>query len=404
MIEPSELTRVVLLVSTPRPSRDSRPDYEGTITFKSLSHVANNKHANKQYYYWLIHTEQSKETAEFIDSYFANNFNCEDRRLYSISRVDDAQGIFELILEIASLPINTNEKVYCDCTGGTKTMSIAMAMACNHHNLTTNSQTTLNLTFVPPESFNDEITFCEFDLSRVILEEQRGYIQEQNRLGRMQYYARFSPILAHEIKNPLNLIGADLYLLRNETGNNYSQELLEEIGTAVNEIGKIIDSVQQVVRGESDSSLAPEISLGEVIRRIQMRTKGRFPRLDLKVNGRFADVKLRIAKEKLYTIFTNLIDNAANATKETGTVILEIQSYEDKLIIEVRDDGPGIPTRMRPNIFKPMQRGENTTGTGMGLHIVKVFILEEGGTIEYDDSYEQGARFLIELPTHRDEA
>jgi len=405
IIQPGEITRVILFVSPARStSEGERPSYEDTIAFKCLSHIASNQYNEKTYYYWLIYTEQSKETAEFLDKHFADSFEVKniDERLFLISSVDSANEIYELIMKIVSQPTNANKAIYCDCTGGTKTMSIAMALACNHFNLTTGSQTNLILTFVPPKDFDKDISFHKYDLSRLILEEQHRYIQQQNRLGRMQYLARFSSILAHEIKNPLNLISADLYLLRNKYVNEYSQQLIQEVEASVNEITHIIDNVQQVVRGEADASLIPVIQLREVIRRLKLRTEVHFPSLNFQIKGDLTDVKLRIAEEKLYTIFANLIDNAAKATHGTGTITFEFKTREDKIIVDVYDDGPGIPPELRSTLFKPMRRGKNTTGTGMGLHIVKIFISEEGGNIHYDDTY-PGARFLIELPIYKSE-
>ncbi|MCP4352965.1 MAG: HAMP domain-containing histidine kinase [Desulfobacterales bacterium] len=391
-IEPVEMTRVILLVSPAcTQAGELFPNYEDTITFKSLSYIAKNKCNNEPYYYWLIYTDKSKETAEYIDRYFSDAFGLNNQnRLHRIPSIDNAEEICNLILQIASEPKNENYTVYCDCTGGTKTMSIAMSLACNHYNLISETQTHLVLTFVPPEAFNAGISFYQYNLSRII--------QQQNHFGRMQYLARFSSILAHEIKNPLNLINADLYLLGKSCANEYSQQLIREMERSVNEITQIIDNVRQVVRGEADASLTPAINLNEVMRRLKIRTKGHFPSLNFVLEGDLKNIRLKIAEEKLYTVFTNLIENAAKATHGTGTVIFKFRLHKNKIAIDVSDNGPGIPDELRSGLFKPMRRGININGTGMGLHIMKVFVTEEGGTICYDENYTQGARFLIELP------
>jgi signal transduction histidine kinase len=301
-------------------------------------------------------------------------------------------------MQIASDPINAGRSVICDCTGGTKTMSIALALACNHHKLTSESQTELILTFIPSENNGSGIAFHKYDLSRVIAEEQQRYIDQQKRIGRFRHLARLSPILAHEIKNPLNLISADLHLLRDQPVNAYAKDLLREIGDSVKEIDKIIVSIQQAVREESDSQLQPVIHLTEAARRIKARTEKRFPGMLLEIGGCLFGVRLRMAEEKVYTIFTNLIDNAANANRGKGRVKMNFEPREDRLHVVVEDDGPGIPPDVKTDLFKPMRRGKNSPGTGMGLSIVKSFVTEEGGTITYDDSYESGARFVIELP------
>lgn len=401
-IEPNEIKRIVLLVSTGRKQENSIPDYEGTVTFESLSHISKNIDELGDFGYWLICTEQSKDTAEYIDQYFANRFKSGiPQRIHTISGMHNAREIYDAILRIASETVNANRTVYCDCTGGTKTMSVAMALACNHFNLVSENQTRLELTFIPQDVPKNCFRFQRFDLSRFLAEEQNRYVQQQNRIGRMQILARFSAILAHEIKNPLNLINADLFLLNGTARDEYSRNLLREIEMSVNEITRTIDNVRQVVRGEEHPALVPEIGLREVVRRLALRTEARFPKLGFRVSGDVDGIRFMIAEEKLYTIFTNLIDNAAKATDEKGTVSFCFEKRKGRMIADVRDDGPGIPKELHPFLFRPGLKKE-TAGTGMGLHIVKVFVSEEGGSIAHDENFSGGTRFIIELPLEAD--
>lgn len=389
-----DITRVILLVSPSRLDGDNWPDCEKTITFKSLSQIVSHRIAEESYHCWLIYTKQAEKTARFLRDYFSKHFQV--LGLLPIVSLDNDLEIFERILQIASQPLNAGRSIYCDCTGGTKTMSIAMALACVHHRFISESQTQLILTYIPPGSDD----FHDNDLSHLVAEEQDRYIEQQKRMGRMEYLARFSPILAHEIRNPLALINANLYLLHHKPGNEYSKELLGEIERSVNEIDRIINNVQQVVRGEVDY-LAPPIKLAEVVQRLKARTERRFPQLDFQVSGELSGIHIRIAEEKLYTIFTNLIDNAANATQGAGAITLDFGCHKDRLLIAVKDNGPGIPEELQSTLFQPMRRGKTSSGTGMGLSIVKTFVSEEGGAITYDADYKKGARFLIELPIYK---
>jgi signal transduction histidine kinase len=397
IIQPGDAKRIILQVSpSDLDGQAHRQKPEETIAFKSLSQVASSQVAGEDYACWLIYTEQSAKTATFLKRHFSSSFRFDS--IGGIKSMDNALKIFELVMRIASDPINAGRSVICDCTGGTKTMSIALALACNHHKLTSESRTELILTFIPSGNNGDPIAFHKYDLSRVIAEEQQRYIDQQKRIGRLRHLARLSPILAHEIRNPLNLISADLYLLRNQPANSYSQDLLREIEASVKEIDKIIGGIQQAVREDSDTHLQPVIHLTEATRRIKARTEKRFPEVALEINGSLSGVRLRIPEEKLYTIFTNLIDNAANANRGKGKVRMNFEPGEDRLRVAIEDEGPGIPSDLKTDLFKPMRKGKDSPGTGMGLSIVKSFVTEEGGAITYDDSYKSGARFVIELP------
>ena len=402
-IHPRELTNLIFLVSISELDQSDWPPPEDTITFNCISQIADaDDKCQTPYYCTLICTKQSEKTAQFIRNRFAADF--QRINLLSVANIDSALEIFELVLEVASNPLDANQPIYCDCTGGTKTMSVAMALACTHHMLTSDSQTELILTYAlynPSGAPDRQVSFHRYDLlSRVVAEEQDRYIEQQKRMGQMEYLARFSPILAHEIRNPLNLIKADLYLLRLKSGGEYSKELLGEIEKSVNEIDRIINNVQQVVRGETED-LSPPINLIEVVRRLEARTNRRFPALDLQIGSELLGIQLRIPEEKLYTIFTNLIDNAANATQGEGTVTINFECNTDRLLVDIKDNGPGIPYELQPTLFKPMRRGKNASGTGMGLSIVKAFVSDEGGTITYDPNYKEGTRFLIELPIYK---
>ena len=402
MIEPSSITRLVILVSPARSSPGmnslTNKDYERTLGFKTLQYLVENMEPARSYYYWLIYTKQSSDTAKYIDNYFIEKFCNIHNRLLSISSPENIDEIFEHILNIANLDVNEGQNVYCDCTGGTKTMSIAMVQACNVHNLNANNNTNLNLVFVPQSLEHNRFEFMKLEPSRAYLEEQESYVRQQNRLARYQYLSRFAPILAHEIKNPLNLINADIYLLRGLGLSKQAVKLLNEISGAVQDIADTISSVQQIVREEALTAPEPDINLIQVIRRIQLRTLGKFPDLNLVIEGDFSDLKMNVAEEKIVTVLTNLIDNAANAMNGKGNVSIQIEPHVYDVHITIQDEGPGLPEHIRRNIFKPMQRGDDSTGTGMGLNIIKLFVTDLGGTIRYDDAYSNGTRFWIKLP------
>lgn len=401
-ILPGDVERAILLVSPSQLDGAShRTDPEQTITYETLLQITDRRNSHEQSLCWLIYTKESEKTAEFLNRKFSAKVRFGDHG--RIEDVYSALKIFEVIMQIASDPINTGQSVVCDCTGGAKTMSIAMALAWAHHVLTAESQTELILTYIPPRESGANFSFHKFDdaLSHLIAEEQQRYIDQQQRVGRLRYLARLSPILAHEIKNPLNLISADLHLLRHQPVNEYSRELLGEMERSVKEIDKLIVSIQQAVREESEANLQSSIQLIEVIRRIEARTEKRFPELTLEINGLPSRLRLKTAEEKLYVIFTNLIDNAAYASHGKGKVALNFTTNNGHLLVSIEDNGPGIPSDLKPALFKPMHKGRNHTGTGMGLSIVKMFVTEEGGTITYDDSFTSGTRFLIELPVEQ---
>jgi two-component system OmpR family sensor kinase len=106
----------------------------------------------------------------------------------------------------------------------------------------------------------------------------------------------------------------------------------------------------------------------------------------------------------------NLLDNAARHTPEGATISLSLSQQGDYAVIEVADDGPGIPTAMRTQIFDRFVRGEGPAdtargaGTGLGLAIVSAVATSHDGTVEVTDSPSGGALFRARIPIAETEA
>ncbi len=402
-ILPRDAKRIILSVSPSKLDGNwHKADHDKTITFRSLAAIAQQQVSSADYRCWLISTEQTEQSARFLNSCFSSQLVFGE--MLTVPNMESALEIFNAIQNVASFPENAQQTIVCDCTGGNKTMSIAMALACNHYALTGESKTKLVLTYIPRDRDGDEVLFHEVDLFRFVAEEQRRYVEQQEQIGRLHYLARVAPVLAHEIKTPLRVINIDVGVLRRKASSDDVKELLDEIDSAEKQIQKIIRSVQQAVRAETALSPAPPLDLAEAMRRLKERTQKRFPNLILDIRGENLDeLRLRITEEKFYSILTNLIDNAAQATEGRGIVTLFLERKNTRLQITVQDNGPGIPPEKRMDLFKPMARGKNVNGTGIGLSIVKTFVDEEGGTIALDEKQNGGACFRIELPLHENE-
>lgn len=107
----------------------------------------------------------------------------------------------------------------------------------------------------------------------------------------------------------------------------------------------------------------------------------------------------------LLIIFQNLLSNAIKYTPDGGDVTLEIKAKQkdDILSIKVSDTGYGIPEAEKANIFQKLYRADNikqknTTGTGLGLYIIKSIIEESKGRIWFESEEDKGTTFFIELP------
>ena len=101
-------------------------------------------------------------------------------------------------------------------------------------------------------------------------------------------------------------------------------------------------------------------------------------------------------RDQLFRVLQNLAQNAA----EAGAHILTVDAVEagDTLVMEVADDGPGMPPKARDNLFRPFAGSARPGGTGLGLAIARELMRAHGGDIVLDESTASGTIFRLTLP------
>jgi len=101
-------------------------------------------------------------------------------------------------------------------------------------------------------------------------------------------------------------------------------------------------------------------------------------------------------RDQLFRVFQNLAQNAA----EAGARRFSVRAADGKgaLVMEVADDGPGMPPKARENLFQPFAGSARPGGTGLGLAIAREVMRAHGGDIELDESTGSGTIFRLTLP------
>ena len=108
--------------------------------------------------------------------------------------------------------------------------------------------------------------------------------------------------------------------------------------------------------------------------------------------------------DDLHRLILNLVENGVHHTPEGTTVKVTVSSRDGEAVVEVSDDGPGLPEGMGGQIFSRFVRGNGPadragdSGTGLGLAIVRAVAASHGGRVEFGRSDDGGARFTVVLP------
>ncbi|MEX2473310.1 MAG: PAS domain-containing sensor histidine kinase [Gemmatimonadota bacterium] len=224
--------------------------------------------------------------------------------------------------------------------------------------------------------------------------------RESERQGRLAVLGSTLAGVAHEMKNPLQIImgHAELSLDPAATG----AEAKESLGIVQEQAERLRDLVQDLL-GFSRSREGPgEIVLANTVRRIA--------ELQRVSHGRAVLIRERIAwtgwvkasPVRVEQIVANLVANAVDASPAgRGVVELEVEAEGGDAIIRVSDDGPGIEPELLDRIFDPFvttkAEGE---GTGLGLAISRRLASAMGGTLTARNREGSGAVFELRIPIH----
>src|SRR5689334_9613537 len=103
-------------------------------------------------------------------------------------------------------------------------------------------------------------------------------------------------------------------------------------------------------------------------------------------------------RQRIETALDSLIENAVRYTEEGGRIELAAYPDQESVVIEVRDDGPGIPDEELAYVFESFRSGTSRGGTGMGLAIVKAIVEAHGGAVSAENVPGGGASFRLRLP------
>jgi nitrogen fixation/metabolism regulation signal transduction histidine kinase len=265
-----------------------------------------------------------------------------------------------------------------------------------------------------PEARDDELGTLAREFNRMLteVETSRARIEYLQRISAWQEMARR---LAHEIKNPLTpiqLAVQDIHR-RYEGKNPEFQTLLDttlevvedEVGTLRRLVGEFSDFARlpQAELEPADLSeflreLAERPLFGDEERRSDGDAPDLAPSIEFDVPSEPALAK--IDRQMLRRVVINLVQNAVQAlaqTKRAGHVLVRLARQGPHLVLDVDDDGPGIPPELRAAVFDPYVTTK-TDGTGLGLAIVKKIVVEHHGTISAEQSPEGGARLRVRLP------
>ncbi|MCB1007355.1 MAG: histidine kinase [Acidobacteria bacterium] len=219
----------------------------------------------------------------------------------------------------------------------------------------------------------------------------------------------FLATMAHELRTPLTSIRAFTEILHDhpELDPAKRREFLDIVLRENERLTRLLSQVLDLAKIESGEgpgqliTIAPIEALEDAVASMSSQIEERGVRLEMSVSERLPEVVAD--RDRILQVLVNLISNALKFCEPGGWIGVSATEREGRVEIAVSDDGPGVPTGERENVFDRFRQvsrpvAGRTYGTGLGLSICREIVVRHGGRIWVEESVRGGARFAFDLP------
>ena len=212
--------------------------------------------------------------------------------------------------------------------------------------------------------------------------------------------------VSHELKTPMGAVGLLAETLLSETEPQVAQRLAERIHTEAFRISRVIDDLLDLSRIENEESPPREpVLVNLVMAEAAERVRAAAEQLNVRVVLDEPDPPVAVLgdRRQLTSAVYNLLENAVKFSYEGSDVGCTGMVKGDEVLIEVSDQGVGIPARDLERIFERFYRvdqgrSRSTGGTGLGLAIVRHVAANHRGSVHVESREGEGSTFTLRLP------
>lgn len=213
--------------------------------------------------------------------------------------------------------------------------------------------------------------------------------------------------ITHELKTPIAATKLQLQtLLKHNLNIDKQKELINYALIENNRINDLIDNVllaNNLNSGQYNLNIKPT-NISELLNTICVRYYNEYIQLkQLKINIH-PNIETNLDENAFLSIVTNIINNAIKYTPNQKQIELELISLKNKVTLNIKDNGVGLLSEDKENIYKPFYRKgneetRNSKGSGLGLYITKYLCHLHKFKLNFTKNEPNGTIFTIEIPT-----
>lgn len=207
-------------------------------------------------------------------------------------------------------------------------------------------------------------------------------------------FNRMSAFLVHDLKNiqaQLGLINSNAK--RHRDNPAFIDDVFETIESATSRLDKVLTQLRNKQLAESNKQ---SLNVSALIEQVVSQRNVQQPHITI---DSVVDVEVLIDKDTFSSVLNHLLQNAQEATNESGWVKISVEKISHKLHIAIIDNGCGMSTDfIKKRLFKPFDTTKGNAGMGIGVFEAKQFIESIGGTLQVTSFESEGSIFTLVIP------
>lgn len=252
------------------------------------------------------------------------------------------------------------------------------------------------LEHLEPSSSRDEVGDAQREFSELVEELEAAQrrveqgLESRQRLERglreadkLITLGQLSAVLAHEIGSPLQVVEGRARSMLKRTDAETVQRVVPLIVEQTERITRIVQQMLSMTRRKAPSRQWVDAAKAadSVVALLRLEARSQRVKLSLSTDG---DTTMWADPDQLQQVVLNLVRNAIQAAPPESAVTVSLRREGDEIILEISDEGAGVPMELQEKLFEPFFTTRSTVGgTGLGLSVVRTIVQEHGGDVTF---------------------
>ena len=258
----------------------------------------------------------------------------------------------------------------------------------------------LGFVLIKRSDVQKSINWEDWDLLKMAGQQAASHLaqyQTDQSLMQARQFEAFSRLSAYVIHDLKNILAQQSLIVTNAKKHKdnpvFFDDVIHTIENSVTRMTRLMEQMRSGQRGASPSDIELSRLLSTVIS--QRSAQQPVPILE----STDSEPVVHADKQQLSTVFGHIIQNAQEATDDSGSVTVKLATHSNQAVIEIEDTGSGMNADfIRNNLFQPFKSTKGLTGMGIGLFESREFIRSLGGEITVTSTPGVGTLFSIALP------